>query len=129
MPCFPLVGGWWARMSREDFFFCGHPNKRRWPARCVKHPPHRPWGYLRIERFHGARLVSGSSEPKAVNACTKTSFPSPWFNFLSPSSKQLSHKPFIVPQLWIIETCVLHEKDAPRRGESILTIRFEFRLL
>jgi hypothetical protein len=42
----------------------------RWLARCVKHPPHRPWGYLQIERFHGARLVSSSSEPKAVNACT-----------------------------------------------------------
>jgi hypothetical protein len=23
-----LHGGWWARMSREDSFFRGHPNKR-----------------------------------------------------------------------------------------------------
>jgi hypothetical protein len=41
-----------------------------WPARTLKHPLHRPWGYLRIECFHGATLVSGSREPKAVNPCT-----------------------------------------------------------
>jgi hypothetical protein len=51
------------------------------------------------------------------------------FNFLFSSSKQLPHKPFVVPPPWIIETYVLHEKDAPRQGESILTIRFEFRLV
>jgi hypothetical protein len=98
----------------------------RWLARCVKHPSPRPWGYLRIERFSRATLVSGSHEPKVVNACTYTRFPSPSFNFLSHFSKQLPHKPFIVPQPWIIEACALHKKDAPRQGESILTIRSSF---
>jgi hypothetical protein len=48
---------------------------------------------------------------------------------ISLSSKRLPRKPVIVPQPWIIETCVLHKKDGPRREESILTIRFEFRLV
>jgi hypothetical protein len=37
-----------------------------WPARTLKHPPHRPWGYLRIERIPRATLVSGAREPNAV---------------------------------------------------------------
>jgi hypothetical protein len=41
-----------------------------WPARTLKHPPHRPWGYLQIERFPRATLISGSHEPKAVDPRT-----------------------------------------------------------
>jgi hypothetical protein len=36
----------------------------------VKAPSTQALGYLRIERFHGAALVSGSREPKAVNPRT-----------------------------------------------------------
>jgi hypothetical protein len=43
---------------------------KMWPARTLKHPLHRPWGYLRIERFHRATLVTGSREPKAVKPRT-----------------------------------------------------------
>jgi hypothetical protein len=32
------------------------------PARASKQPPHGPWGYLRIERFHGARLWRAQCE-------------------------------------------------------------------
>jgi hypothetical protein len=32
------------------------------PARASKHPPHRPWGYLRIERFHGSSLWGAQRE-------------------------------------------------------------------
>jgi hypothetical protein len=125
-------GGWWVCMSKEDFFFRGYPNKRgltKVASAVRKAPSTQAWKNLRIERFHGARLVSGSNEPKVVNACIKTRFLSPSFNFLSLSSKQLPHKLFIIPQLWIIEICVLHEKDAPQRGKSILTICFEFHLV
>jgi hypothetical protein len=37
------------------------------PARASKHPPHRPWGYLRVERFHEARLWRAQRE--ALPAC------------------------------------------------------------
>jgi hypothetical protein len=40
-----------------------------------------------------------------------------------------AHKPFIVSQPWFVEICILHEKYTSRQGESILTIRFEFRLV
>jgi hypothetical protein len=32
------------------------------PTRASKHPPHRPWGYLRIKRFHGANLWGAQRE-------------------------------------------------------------------
>jgi hypothetical protein len=38
-------------------------------AGCLKHPSHRPHGNARIERIPRATLLSGSREPKVINAC------------------------------------------------------------
>jgi hypothetical protein len=43
-----------------------------WPARMLKHPPHRLWGYVRIGGIPRVTLVSGSREPKAVNTRTSS---------------------------------------------------------
>jgi hypothetical protein len=70
------------------------------PARASKHPPHRPWGYLRIERFHGpasggrnARLRLGKEHetPHRFVACVINSVTAQPLLSLSLSLLSLSY--------------------------------------